>query len=472
MHYLKGEPMKMSMSRSKRSRRNTSYGMKLGAASLLILVSTSTHAFNRSKLPLSVSETDFPVHSSEKVTLGKMLFYDKILSGNQNISCATCHHGHAFMGDGLSLPVGEGGQGLGVTRSTGALADQIYERVPRNAPHVFNLGAFEFTKMFHDGRVEIDANQPSRFRTPAGDDFPGGLDNALAAQAMFPVTSTTEMAGQEGENSIADAAEQNYVVSVWTQLAERLQSIDEYVELFKAAYPGEIDNPADITFVYAANAIGAYEDSAFRAVNSPFDRFLRGERHAMSKQAKKGMRLFYGKAGCSTCHSGSFQTDQQFHAIGMPQIGPGKGDAGPGGDLYGDFGREQVTGDSEDRYKFRTPTLRNVVLTGPWGHDGAYNTLEAVVRHHLDTAKSLENYDAGQAVLPYHPELDGTDYIHHEDAANRAAIASASEIDSVKLQEHHVKLLMEFLYSLTDPASMDLRHTVPSRVPSGLPLAD
>ncbi len=464
--------MKISILRPKRSSGNTTYGIKLGAVGLLALISASTYAFDYSKLPPPVSETDFPVHSNEKVALGKMLFYDKILSGNRNISCATCHHGHIFMGDGLSLPVGEGGQGLGVARNTGALADLIYERVPRNAPHVFNLGAFEFTKMFHDGRVETDAKQPSRFRTPAGDDFPEGLDNALAAQAMFPVTSITEMAGQEGENSIADVAKQEDVLSIWNQLAERLQSVDEYVDLFKAAYPNEIINPSDITYVHAANAIGAYEDSAFRAINSPFDRYLRGSRQAMSKQAKKGMRLFYGKAGCSTCHSGSFQTDQQFHAIGMPQIGPGKGDTGPSGDSYGDFGREQVTGNSNDRYKFRTPTLRNVALTGPWGHNGAYNTLEAVVRHHLDVADALENYDATQAVLPYHPDLGDSDFVHHENAENRAAIASASELDRVKLKEHYVKLLMEFLYSLNDPASMDLRHTIPNRVPSGLPLAD
>ncbi|MEE9397598.1 MAG: cytochrome-c peroxidase, partial [Methylococcales bacterium] len=232
--------MKISILRPKRSSGNTTYGIKLGAVGLLALISASTYAFDYSKLPPPVSETDFPVHSNEKVALGKMLFYDKILSGNRNISCATCHHGHIFMGDGLSLPVGEGGQGLGVTRNTGALADQIYERVPRNAPHIFNLGTFEFTRMFHDGRVETDAKQPSRFRTPAGDDFPEGLDNALAAQAMFPVTSITEMAGQEGENSIADVAKQEDVLSIWNQLAERLQSVDEYVDLFKAAYPNEI----------------------------------------------------------------------------------------------------------------------------------------------------------------------------------------------------------------------------------------
>ena len=90
-----------------------------------------------------------------KVELGKFLFFDKEFGGNRNISCATCHHPMAATGDGLSLPVGEGGAGLGMTRDTGTGEDQIHERVPRNAPHIFNLGAREFTRMFHDGRVEF-----------------------------------------------------------------------------------------------------------------------------------------------------------------------------------------------------------------------------------------------------------------------------------------------------------------------------
>ena len=81
--------------------------------------------------------------------LGKLLFFDKLLSGNQNISCATCHHPFAALGDGLSLPVGAGGTGLGVTRETAGRPGQaIVERVPRNAPHIFAIGDDEFTDMF------------------------------------------------------------------------------------------------------------------------------------------------------------------------------------------------------------------------------------------------------------------------------------------------------------------------------------
>ena len=176
----------------------------------------------------------------EKITLGKNLFVDKILSGNLNTSCATCHHPLADTGDGLALPVGEGGVGLGVTRDTGTGVDAIHERVPRNAPPVFNLGAREFTVMFHDGRIQPDHRYPSGFLSPAGYDLPEGLENALAVQAMFPVTSGAKMAGQAGENDQADAAAAGNLAGpggVWVQLADKLRTIPEYVDLFMAAYP-------------------------------------------------------------------------------------------------------------------------------------------------------------------------------------------------------------------------------------------
>ncbi|NOZ53352.1 MAG: cytochrome-c peroxidase [Gammaproteobacteria bacterium] len=407
-----------------------------------------------------------------KVELGKFLFFEKELSGNRNTSCGTCHHVLTDTGDGLSLPVGEGARGLGVTRDTGSGADAIHERVPRNAPPIFNLGAREFVTLFHDGRVQVDANQPSGFRTPAGDDLPMNLDNILAAQAMFPVTSATEMAGQLGENSIADATAIGNLAGpggVWEQLGDRLRAIPEYVDLFVAAFD-DVNDAGDITYVHAANAIAAFEAFAWRADNSAFDRYLRGDKKAMSRAAYKGLKLFYGKAGCSQCHSGVFQTDHQFHAIAMPQIGQGKGHGVDGDE---DFGREAVSGNAQDRLRFRTPTLRNVALTGPWGHAGAFNSLKAVVLHHLDPQNSLENYDVSQAVLPSRPDLDAIDFVVHNDSAKRAAIASASELPvHTHLREKEIGYLMDFLHALTDRSSIDLRTDMPKYLPSGLPLAE
>jgi cytochrome c peroxidase len=428
---------------------------------------------------LSVSDHDFyddGKPSAAKVELGKNLFFDKILSGNENISCATCHHPMAGTGDGLSLPVGEGGNGLGVTRDTGTVPDDIHERVPRNAPPVFNLGAREFVRMFHDGRVEADPLEPGGFLSPAGDQLPDGLDNVLAAQAMFPVTSGTEMAGQVTENEQADAAWANILAGpggVWNIIALKLQAIPEYVDLFMAAYPGEINSAGHITYVHAANAIAAFEARDWRFDNSPFDRYLRGEKKALSIEARIGMDVFYGKGGCGGCHSGPFQTDHDFHAIAMPQIGPGKGD-----NLFDhmdgrdDFGRERVTGYAGDRFRFRTPTLRNVALSPPYGHAGAFDSLEAMVRHHLDPVRSLENYDTDQATLPSRPDLDQIDFAVMENDDRRGAIAAASELDPVHLNERDIRALMAFLHALTDPAALDMRRDVPSRVPSGLPIWD
>jgi cytochrome c peroxidase len=133
-----------------------------------------------------------------------------------------------------------------------------------------------------------------------------------------------------------------------------------------------------------------------------------------------------------------------------------------------------VTHNPTDRYRFRTPSLRNVAQTGPWGHDGAFATLEAIVRHHLDPRSSLTSYDATQIVMPPRRDLDALDLVAHEDRAVVAAIAAAIEIapPTPPLSEREVRDMLDFLHALTDPAATDLRKWVPKRVPSGLTLAE
>ena len=407
-----------------------------------------------------------------KIELGRLLFFDKILSGNLNVSCASCHHPLAATGDGLSLPVGEGGVGLGVTRNNGAGTSAVHERVPRNAPPIFNLGAREFRVMFHDGRVAVDHSQPSGFLSPAGEDLPRGLDNVLAVQAMFPVTSGAEMAGQPGENPIADAAAAGDLAGadgVWAQIAERLRNIDEYADRFKSVYG--LRNADEISYVHVANAIAAFEAATWRADNSAFDQFLRGDVRAMSPRQRRGMRVFYrrNRGDCASCPSGPFQTDHAFRAIAMPQIGPGKGD-GPSG--REDFGRERVTLNPADRFRFRVPTLRNVELTAPYGHAGAFDTLEAMVRHHLDTVSSLHSYDPSQARLAPRPDLDALDFEVMQSAQLRSDIGAANELAPRRLSDEDVRNLLEFLRALTDRGSIDLRKDVPDAVPSGIPISE
>ncbi|HIP80723.1 MAG TPA: cytochrome-c peroxidase, partial [Kiloniellaceae bacterium] len=261
-----------------------------------------------------------------KVRLGRFLFFDKVLSGNRNIACATCHHPTLASADGVSLSFGEGAQGLGAERRNDPDAP-LLGRVPRNSPALSFLGAREFTTLFHDGRVEVDPARtwPGGFWTPAREQLPEGLDNVLAAQALFPVLSDIEMAGHKGENPVADAVALNRLGGAdgaWAILARRLQKIPEYAALFVEAFP-EVDHADDITMVQAANAIAAFQAVAFRPDDSPFDRYLRSrDPTVLSPAARRGMALFYGAAGCAACHSGKFQTDHRFHAIAMPQIGP------------------------------------------------------------------------------------------------------------------------------------------------------
>lgn len=428
--------------------------------------------------PLPAQEQIFYPRNPKQEKLGRLLFFDKIISGNKNIACATCHHPFLATGDGLSLPVGEGGEGLGMTRDTGSKDSKIHERVARNSPPLFNLGAKEFEKMFYDGRVQVDFLHPQGFISPAGEELPGEiLTTPLAAQALFPVTSTSEMAGQAGENPIADAAAINQLAGtngVWHLLALRLQAIPEYVDLFIDAFD-DINQKQDITFAHAGEAIGAFEAISGRCDNSRFDQFLRGDIRVLSKQEREGMYYFYSEeyADCALCHSGTFQTDQDFHAIGMPQIGPGKGDNLPGyQDGLNDLGRYRVTGDEADLFKFRTPTLRMVAQTGPWGHNGAYNDLELVIRHHLDSRTALNRYDQSQAVLPARADLDTLDFSLMSNPARRETLAAASELEPRQLTDRQVKAIVAFLHTLTDTSCLDLRRLIPQSVPSGLPLGD
>jgi cytochrome c peroxidase len=423
--------------------------------------------------PLRFMKTD-----PNQAALGNLLFYDKILSGNRNIACATCHHALANNGDGLSLPIGEGGVGLSVARDTGTGADAVFGRVPRNAPPLFNLGVEDLTALFWDGRVQVDAAAPSGFDTPAGDALPLGLGSLLAAQAMFPVTSPEEMAGAAGENPIADAAAAGDLAGpdgVWAQLAQRIRDIPEYVELFENAFD-DVASADDITMVHVARAIAAFEARDFRFTDSPFDEFLAGKSSALTTQQKRGMALFNGAAGCSICHSGPLQTDFDFHPTAQPQIGPGKGIGVLGQE---DFGRAVVSGDPDERYYFRTPSLRNVALTAPYGHAGAFDTLEAQTRHYIDTTVSINNYDRSQAVLPSRPDLDALDFLimDQQDVLDEIADEAAAEFLELgarprDLSDRDITDLLAFLQSLTDPAALDLRFLVPDRVPSGLPLAD
>ena len=173
---------------------------------------------------------------------------------------------------------------------------------------------------------------------------------------MFPVLSPIEMAGHKGENEIADAVAADRLAGAdgaWEKLAARLRAIPAYVRMFTAAFL-EVRSADDISLVQAANAIAAFEADAFRADGSPFDRYLESrDPDVLTDDAYRGMALFYGEAGCSACHAGPFQTDHDFHAIAMPQIGPGKGD-GSDGSYWSATG---FPAQLEDRGRYASPSI-------------------------------------------------------------------------------------------------------------------
>ena len=433
---------------------------------LLALLALAGAPAMASELPEPLTEADFPAFDPRKAQIGRLLFYDKILSGNRNISCGTCHHHDHAGGDGVSLGIGEGGVGVGPERTAGEGEGRIRKRIPRNSPALWNLGAKEVEILFHDGRLSISDLYGNGFNSPAAEWLPQGLDSILAAQALFPLTSRFEMAGDPGENEVAGAI-QHRIDAAWPIIAKRVRIIPQYAELFVAAFD-TVDRPQDVTIVEIANALAAFMGSEWRSFDSPFDRFLAGDTHALGPQARAGMELFYGPAGCSACHGGKLLTDHSFHALGLPAFGPGRSRLY---DPYArDVGRMGETDDVADAYRFRTPSLRNVALTAPYGHNGAYETLRAMLEHHGDPAAARARWRPEMAKLPRAPWLEATDFVVHSDAREMARQTSKLDIVPSELEESDLDALEAFLAALTGGGAKAPPLGRPDSVPSGLPV--
>ncbi|HKW47472.1 MAG TPA: cytochrome c peroxidase, partial [Gemmatimonadaceae bacterium] len=383
--------------------------------------------------------------------LGQALAFDKILSGNRDISCMTCHLPAFATGDGKSLAVGQGGIGLGPTREH---PNGVF--IPRNAPPLFNLNAM--MHLFWDGRVSVDAS--GSFHTPAGAQLTPEMTRvfefgAISALGLFPVTNRAEMRAALGDNEIANVPD-NDLTGIWAALMRRLGTIPKYREMFEEAYPGTRFD--DMTFAYASNAMGGFIVDQFTFANTPWDQFLAGNDYALSDAQLAGAQTFL-TLKCSICHTGATFSDEQFHNVAVAQIGPGEGNGPTGRD---DFGRLNVTGVASDLYRFRTSPLRNVELSGPYGHDGAITTLRGFVEHYSESDTKLLSYDVSQL----EPRLQGT-LLNTQTAilAQRDTL-----LNGVVLTGDLVDKLMAYMSALTDPAARDLSRSVPKKVPSGLPV--
>lgn len=428
-----------------------------------LLLALAVAPANAGDLPLPAPVTDamYPTRDMARVRLGQMLFYDPILSGNRNISCATCHHPRFATADGVALSIGEGGIGLGPQRR--ADPDNPPEHlIPRNAPALFNLGVADFTVLFHDGRIEVDPARPSGLRTPLDDEMVMGFSGILSAQTMFPVLSPDEMAGQYGENEISRAVRMGLITGpngAWDLLARRVAAIPAYRDAF-VAIP-DIGTPPGFTDI--SDVIADFIAAEWRSDTSPFDAYLRGEK-ALDADQMRGMTLFYGKARCATCHSGPFQTDHAFHAMAVPQFGPGK--AAPFESHQRDDGRFRVTGKEADRYAFRTPSLRNVTRTMPYGHSGAFADLRAFLRHHIDPDAGID----WPATLILPAVAPVANMSEARDPARVDTIRDARTVTLPGLSETEINDLLAFLGALEDPVALTGRLGIPPRVPSGLPI--
>lgn len=366
--------------------------------------------------------------NAARSALGRLLFYDPILSGERDVSCGTCHHPDFAFSDGRQFSAGVSGVGLGPGRtlSRSAVSGDSIPETPRNAQSVLNAAH----SIGLDGLPAADAPM-----------FWDGRAAGLEAQALMPIASRTEMRGDAFPGTEGEAA----AVALDSILA-RLRAIPEYTLLFRGAFPDEAtayDAGSRAELVDASTlgrAIGAYERQLVSA-DSPYDRFVNGDGEALTDTQKHGLELFFTKGHCSVCHS-----DPTFHSFGFlvtgtPAAGSGK-DVIPGDDT----GREEHTRNPADRYAFKVPLLRNVELTAPYMHAGVFGTLEEVVRF----------YNAGAE--PRHPGV--TD-----------AMLETSVRTPLGLTDAEIDALVAFLRSLTDPGTGTLDPallSVPAAVPSGL----
>ena len=380
--------------------------------------------------------------------LGQALAFDKILSGNRDISCMTCHLPSLGTGDFRSLSIGQGATGVGALRDH---PQRLF--IPRNAPPLFNLHANK--PLFWDGRIFQD--EGGVFHTPAGSAITPAMQRVfefgtISMLPLFPVLSREEMRAFAG-NELASISNDEHA-KTWQALMARLGAIPEYRSLFEKAYPGQRFN--NMTFAHASNAIAGFFLSKLIFDNTPWDRFLAGNDEAMTPIQLQGAKNFMS-ARCSVCHNGGALTDNQFHNVAVAQFGPGQGDGVDGKD---DFGRARVTGNPADKYKFRTPPLRNVELTAPYGHNGAFFSLREFVAHYSESHLKLAAFtDAGlepflkATIVPNFPDI----------LATRDIL-----LDGVVFPDQVIDEVTEFMKALTDPRARNLSGVMPTRVPSGL----
>ena len=294
---------------------------------------------NLSALPKQVINPADNISTPEKIKLGKLLFWDPVLSGNKDVACATCHHPDYGYTDNLDLPIGANGKGLGSKRCFNSPNSIPYAK--RNAPTILNAafngidisGLYDpkAAPMFYDLRAQ-----------------------SLEAQSLGPIAQLEEM---RGNNYTENGALDSVVI--------RLKNIPEYVQLFTNVFGNNNINTENI-----GKAIACFERTLI-TTETPFDLYMRGEKNALSDKQKSGMTVFLN-AGCNKCHNGPMFSDFKVHVLGVKDntklINYDKG--------------------QNNTYAFRTPTLRNLKYTAPYMHNGTESTLQDVIKFYADAGRN------------------------------------------------------------------------------------
>lgn len=272
----------------------------------------------------------------EKELLGKLLFFDPILSGDKDIACATCHHPSNGYAEFLDISMGTNAKGLGSKRKFNRGNDIPF--VKRNAQTVLNT-AFN----------GIDANR--RYDPELAPMFWDERTKSLELQAFEPIKALEEMRGRNFEED-----------EILNIVVERLKQIPEYKRLFEAAFEEE----DAVTVENLGKAIASFERTLV-TTNSRFDQYMRGNKDALLTSEKEGLALFK-KVGCINCHNGPMFSDYKIHVLGVQENSKLNSP---------DLG-------TKDSFGFRTPSLRNLRFTAPYMHNGSLKTLRRVLEFYED----------------------------------------------------------------------------------------
>ena len=347
-------------------------------------------------LPATVVDPPENPTTPAKVALGRLLFFDPILSGDRDVACATCHHPANGWAEFRDISIGVNGEGFGSRRRFRTPNDIPFVR--RNAHTILNVA---FNGMDHLGRY-APARAPMFWDARAA---------GLEEQALQPLLALEEMRGRgHGEADILAAVER------------RLRGIPAYVEHFRAAFGAGV--PV-VTSQRVARAIAAFERTLV-ATDSRFDRYLRGDRDALSTTEREGLALFRDR-GCANCHNGPMLSDYQLHVLGVPE-----NDRLPAPDSSG-----------QPPFALRTPSMRNLRHTAPYMHNGSLPTLMSVLEFYEDVA-------GGKQRNPHVPP--GT----------LAPLAR-----ELTLRARDMRPIISFLNALNDD---NFDRSEPDAVPSGLPV--